>query len=623
MKKLRPAGLIFVLAFIALVVAFNLLFLDSITKSLIINAGEGIFKAAVEVKSVDVRMTKSKIEINGLKIADKDNEFRNLFETEKIVFDYEFVPLLEKKVIIDDVELTGAATGTKREKSGKLPPKKIKKIEKKEQKEKKDNKLFADLSKKINDKADSEIKKLPVTKTVDKVIDLKDKKIEDFIKKEDMESYKTIISSKTEIEETKKNIESKINNLNIEKRSEEIKKKADGIKSIRISSAADIPAAQEKLKELETIKGEVDAIKQDINSVKTDSEKMIKFTATVPENVKSAKDKDVQTILSKMDFNILNAKDIETALIGPAWKSRIDKILNIMSLVDKYVKPGKQNKKKGYYEVVRNKGTDIRFVADKPSFWIKQIKISKSDKTDGLGISGKISDLCFEQSLINKPCIAELSGKKDNKSLNVSIKIDRINDVNDVYSIRAMGFSTEEMGLNSIDFGNVRFVDGVMNSDIGAIFMENQIKIDGNLSISNIRFDASDKQDIVYSVISSIENFKIGFNAIAADSNLKFNVTSDIFNRIDSALKKVYGKKVQQAKDEIEKRITDVVKNENETLNKISKQSVSDVKSRINKLSKNAGSLDAYVDNVKNEILKKIKNTQKGSLDGKLKGIFK
>ncbi|HPD18870.1 MAG TPA: TIGR03545 family protein, partial [Candidatus Goldiibacteriota bacterium] len=585
-------------------------------KSLIINAGEGIFKAVVEVKSVDVQIAKSRIEIKGLKIADKDNEFRNLFETEKIVFDYEFVPLLKKKVIIDDVELIGMATGTKREKSGKLPPKKIKKIEKKEQKEKKDNKLFADLNKKISDKAGSEIKKLPVTKTVDKVIDLKDKKIEDFIKKEDMESYKTIISSKIEIEEMKKDIENKINNLNIEKRSEEIKKKADGIKSIRISSAADIPVAQEKLKELETIKGEVNAIKQDINSVKTESERLVKFTVNVPGNVKSAKDKDVQAIMSKMDFNILNAKDIETALIGPAWKSRIDKILSIMSLVDKYVKPGKQNKKKGYYEVVRNKGTDIQFIADKPSFWIKQIKISKSDKTDGLGISGKISNLCFEQNLINKPCIAELSGKKGGKSLNVSIKINRINDVNDVYSIRVAGFSTEDMGLNSADYGNIRFIDGVVDSDINAIFMENQIKIDGNLGISKVRFDASDKQDIVYSVISSIENVKIGFNAVASDSNLKFNVTSDILNKIDSALKKVYGEKVQEAKDEIEKRITDVVKNENEALNKISKQSVSDVKGRIDELSKNAGSLDAYVDNVKNEILKKIKDAQKGSLDG-------
>ncbi len=623
MRIIRPAGLIFFSVLLIMIVLFNIFFLDTMVKKTFINSGEEIFKSVVDIKKVDVQLLRSRLEIHGVQIADKDNEFKNLFEAEKIVFDYEFIPLLMKKVIIDNIELSGFATGTKRGKSGKLPEKRIKEIEKKEEKTKKENKVFAGISAKIKDKANNEIKKLPVTRTIDKAINLKDKKIEDLIKKEDTQSYKTIIQSKSRIEESKQQIENKINILNIEKRSEEIKQKADSFKSIKVSGVSDIPAAQAKLKELDAIKNEINSIKKDVDSIKNEVDQFVKFTANIPDDIQNAKDNDIQIIMSKMDLDVLNAKDIETAIVGPIWKSRIDKLFQIISFVNKHIPEGKKTKKKGYYQVVRKKGTDFHFLADKPSFWIKNIKMSKSDKTDGIGISGKITDLCFEQNLINKPCIAELNGKKQNKTIGVSIKIDRISDINDVYLIKASGFSTEDAGLNSMDYGNVKFVNGSIDAYIKANMDEKKIKIEGNVDISRIKFDASDKQDILFTVLSSIESMKININAVAVEPDFSISITSDILNKLDAALKKVYGKKMQEARAEIEKQLNNLIKNENDKLNQLSKQSTMDLKNKVSDITKNTQSLDTYVDNIKKDIIKKIGDTQKGTTDGVLKGMFK
>lgn len=623
MKIIRPAGIIFFSVFLSVFIVFNIFFLDATVKKLLISIGEEIFQSVVEIKKADVQLMKSKIEIQGLQIADKNNEFKNLFESEKIIFDYQFVPLLKKKVIIDNIELMGFATGTKRVKSGKLPPKRIKEITEKNEKTRKKNKLFDEISKKVGDKAKNEIKKLPVTKAVDKVVNLKDKKIEDIIKKEDLESYKTIMQSKSAVEESRKIIENKINSLKIEKRSEEIKQKADGFKSVKVSDVSDIPAAQEKLKELDSIKNEVNSIKKEVDLIKNETNQFVKYTMSIPDEIRAAKDKDIQGIMAKMDIDILNAKDIETAIVGPIWKSRIDKLFLVISFVNKYMPPGKKAKKKGYYEVVRKKGTDFRFVADKPSFWIKNIRFLKSDKTDGLGISGRITDLCFEQSLINKPCIAELSGKKENKTISISIKIDRTVDINDVYSIRALGFSTEEAGLNSMDYGNVKFVNGSVDANIMANMDEKKIKIEGNIDISRIKFDATDKQDILFAILSSVESMKINISAIAVDPDFNISVTSDILNRLDAALKKVYGKKMQEARAEVEKRLNGIIKNESEALDKQVNQSTADLGNKVNGLTNNTRSLDSYIDNIKNDIMKKISDSQKGTTDGVLKGLFK
>ena len=96
----------------ALIVVFNIFFLDYLLKTSIISAGEMIFGARVEVSSVKTRFKNLSIDIKGLKAANKSDVFKNLFEIDDIRFSVRPAPLLSMKLIINEMAVDGVKWGT-------------------------------------------------------------------------------------------------------------------------------------------------------------------------------------------------------------------------------------------------------------------------------------------------------------------------------------------------------------------------------------------------------------------------------------------------------------------------------------------------------------------------------
>ena len=62
----------------------------------------------------------SSLRLSGLEVADKSEPMKNLFQFDDAVFDTKALPLLEKRVVIDQASLTGLKFGTPRTTSGAL-----------------------------------------------------------------------------------------------------------------------------------------------------------------------------------------------------------------------------------------------------------------------------------------------------------------------------------------------------------------------------------------------------------------------------------------------------------------------------------------------------------------------
>ena len=138
-----------------LIVFFSIFFLDNVLKSAVITGGEMAFGAKVEVLSLKTTFKNLSIDIKGLKAANKDSVFTNLFEIDDIRFAVRPVPLLSMKLIVNEMSVEGVKWGTKRETSGALPPKKLAKYDKQQKKENKDS-IFSKLSSKLAEKGKSE-----------------------------------------------------------------------------------------------------------------------------------------------------------------------------------------------------------------------------------------------------------------------------------------------------------------------------------------------------------------------------------------------------------------------------------------------------------------------------------
>ena len=108
------------------------IFTDLILKIGLKSAFQGIFKAKVDIGYLHLDYMESSMTIKNLVVADKNAPMKNLFQFDSIVFDIDINRMLEKSIVIDEIEAAGFATGTERKTSGELVVKKKEKNENKQ-----------------------------------------------------------------------------------------------------------------------------------------------------------------------------------------------------------------------------------------------------------------------------------------------------------------------------------------------------------------------------------------------------------------------------------------------------------------------------------------------------------
>ncbi|MCD4741289.1 MAG: hypothetical protein K8R67_02235, partial [Desulfobacteraceae bacterium] len=107
-------------AFVLFVFVFWFFIVDLIAEKYIENAGTKAVGARVELASADVALFPAGIDLLGLKVANPQEPMENSVEISHIHVVMEILPLLSRKVIINDMLFDKVRFNTKREKSGAL-----------------------------------------------------------------------------------------------------------------------------------------------------------------------------------------------------------------------------------------------------------------------------------------------------------------------------------------------------------------------------------------------------------------------------------------------------------------------------------------------------------------------
>jgi uncharacterized protein (TIGR03545 family) len=531
-----------------------------------------------------------------------------------------FLPLLEKKYIIDNITVVNLAAGTDRKTSGFLKAAEIKKIEKDEVDYK--NSLLGKAQASVEKSAGKEIKKMPVSKVTD-IKDIKKIDYKTLFKKEDLASYKAVKAAEAGIKDEKTKAEAALKAVDLDKKIAETKESVNKIKAVKVSGVADIPAAQEALKELDKIKNNSDSAIKSAEKAKKEAEDFYDYSKSAYKAIDAAKEKDYQMVLAKADIKMLNADSIEKALIGDVWYDRVQKILYYMSLAEKYIPKKKKKDKDSMVVNKRGAGREIVYSSQGryPGFWIKKIllTVKGADKGSSYYMKGQVFDVATEQDVTGKPLTIAVQLDNPSQSIIVNGSVDHLDSVNDTLEITLKNMPESYIGLDKADFGNIKIDKAKVGIAAQARNTDDYFSLKGNINISDMEVSSADKQDIAYLAVKGIDSLEIDFSAKQADSFV-MDVSSNAYDKIKKSLTKIYGSKLDKAKQDAKKAVEDAIKGDVGGLNTESGTAKSSVDSKEKDMNSKTGQMQTEIDKAKAELNKKIANAGGKDL---LKGLFK
>ncbi|GAB1401466.1 hypothetical protein MASR1M68_03770 [Elusimicrobiota bacterium] len=564
MKFIRLNFIIPTVIIIALITAFNILFFDVILKKAFISTGEMIFGAKVEIDSLKTSFTNLSLNLNGLKCADRNDYFKNLIDIDRIKFQVQFSPLLRKKIIIDEMSVTGLKWGTDRKTSGKLPPKKEKKFDKKR---KKDG-IFTKLFDSAKNKAVSEFNNLPALDAFEKIeAQTKNFDVNSLMSGLDLQSVNEINRLSAETEAKYNGYKTKISGYKIEDKIEETKKLIDELSKTKSFGLSDISDSAKKIEKLKNNKQELENIIKELNNAKKDITDTVNFAKQVQNTV----NKDIDNISSKVALPGLDTRNISRILFGQQWINRTDKIIYYLSVIKKYMP-----EKKAKEEVKeRIKGRDIIFKQKNyPDLLISKISITgttaKNAKTAGIDFSGFIKNVCSSPDMIGKPIELEIKGKNDKQSLLVEGIFDYRGDSSDnTLKIVLKGLSGATLNIpeNSyLPLINTADMDltGIFNLKNNKFLCSADIRID-NIKEKVIPDDTTMKY--IVKITNSIKSFSVSAKAgVNQNNESEFNITSDIDNKISEAFSKLFSSQIAEVKEKARAEINKMIQEKQKQL---------------------------------------------------------
>ncbi|GAB4377677.1 MAG: hypothetical protein Kow0042_25780 [Calditrichia bacterium] len=619
---MRKKGILFLLILFILIVGITLIFTDRFLENQMESLGSSAVGAKVEFDGVDFSLTTLHMKWDRLQVTDPKDTWRNLFETGRVDFDLELIPLFSKKFIIENIRIDSLRFNSKRETDGKLPRKPVS--------ERKPPKIVQLLQKEL----EKESRQMPVfnlnqyTRKINidslwKLVDLKVPRRIDSLKNNYAEKYQTWEKRTAELpdEQDFTRLQNQIQNLKI-----------DQIKSIEEFQSA-YQTVNQVYKEADSLLKMVKTTKSDLQ---TDLKQVDASRKIIPQWI----NQDYQRALSLAKLPEISVQNAAKVLFGQQIIDKINAVSGYIGTARYYATKfsgGKPEKA----SPPRSKGQDIHFGSRKnlPNFWMKDFSLIVR-VMNNLNIGGTIHDIVSNQNVIGKPTTIEISGvRRDGAALQLSGILDYRGDPKK----EQIDLAISEMPLAGVKLTNFALLpykikEGRATINSRIVFEGNSLVSETRFESGNVRFDFSDAPtnmnkrlvDISRSIAQSIHTITFRAGMELRENRFKFNMSSNLDKLIADKIKEILSGEVSKARQELENRVRKEAEKYQQELQQFISEKEGALRARIDEVERRVEEQKAQIETRKKEIenrieaeKKKLKEKVEEEAKKKLKDLFK
>ncbi|MCX7905648.1 MAG: hypothetical protein N2446_02980, partial [Elusimicrobiales bacterium] len=323
---------------------FFYLFFDKLLKIGIEKSLETIFNAKVDIYRIKTSFLKGIFVIEKMEVGSSSDEFRNLFEFEKLIISLNVEQIFKKKFIIEEAKLNGLLFNGKRKTSAKITKKKS-----------------------MVDKHMLKYSEIAKNFIVDKIYDIKTKGFEkiDF-EVNNLETVRLIDEIKAKKLTRYQEIYSDIESLNIDFK---IKKFEEDISLIKNEKNI-----IKQIKMISQVKKDFDDFYRVVKEKQKEISLELKSIKSYISEINEAKKRDIVKITSLLEIPTLDKDSISRFLFGRKVYENFEKYSFYFNKAREFTKYLPEKPKKKIFEEKRKRGRYIHYVLkdNYPTFLLKE-----------------------------------------------------------------------------------------------------------------------------------------------------------------------------------------------------------------------------------------------------------
>lgn len=504
---IRLIPLVMVVAVIGFAISWVMMNKNRLVRNAIISGCQGIFKAKTEIDYVSVKIFDTSITIGGLRVGNKNQVMKNLFEINRIQLDFDLVQLLKKNFVCENLEASGIAWNTDRKTSCELSGVPQNESAFSREVKARFNNAIKDLQNQAYD--------LLGGSDVESII----KNVQDNINTPEL--VQQTIEDMTLLYEKWKEKPAEYK-IKIDEFSDSVKNlRTINLTSFDIRKSEDIAKLKDALEKINTalVMGQAlgDTVQKAVLEVKNDAENVASMAKNVTDTVKSDYDYIVTRLttvvgtLANLDGLLNNAiNTVAYNMLGKYYPYVVDGLDLVRELkANSDSKPKKEKKASR-----RAAGTEFNFIPVYPSFLIKNIKVS------GTGFDCVIKEITNNQNVRYKTTTADLTLDIKNVIHKGHVTVDIRKNSNAplvALSYDGAGYPVGIVGTSIAAKRGVPSIDGLALLSVSASFGSDGFSAQGSVDLNPVSLttDGFENEFVTkyYQVgLAAIDNLRIGFD---------------------------------------------------------------------------------------------------------------